>query len=193
MSMHSRSRFGLSVLRRCFAGVGATLLLLTPGLAAAEPAKVLITETHICCPACEKAITTALQREGVSQLTVDQENVTVSFTAAEPAVATEALKAFVGAGFFGKVTINGAPTALKAPSIPTGKAGRLMKISGTHLCCSQCVEDARKLLFAIPNVDEVNANQFTRMLYVLGNGVDSKEVITRLRAAGFACDLMEIE
>ena len=94
-------------LRTCLSTMVAFILLL-----AASPAvgaeSVKISGLHLCCGGCVSAVEEALKSvEGLSDLEVDQELRTASFSADDDKAIQEAGTALLDAGFFGELNRGG--------------------------------------------------------------------------------------
>jgi periplasmic mercuric ion binding protein len=161
--------------------VAVFLLLVGQFQAAPDDAvKVKIEGVHLCCPACEKAVTEVLKKEKVDKAACDRPNKTVTFEAM-PADAEKAIKDLYDAGFAGKATIGtkGFEIAAKAPEIK----GDAITVKGVHICCGQCTK-AVSALFKDSKVT-VTGKGAIRDMTVSGKDLTASQVLKTLNEGGF--------
>ena len=112
--------------------------------------KVQVSNIHLCCRACGNAVTAAVEQVDGASVVVDQENGSVTLSAADDATAQKALDAIAAAGFHGKTDHN--KLAFKDDSgAKSGKVKRA-EFTGVHNCCGGC---NRAIKEAIASVDGV--------------------------------------
>jgi copper chaperone CopZ len=159
----------------------ALLLLLTAGTALAE-SKVTVSNVHLCCGACVKAVGKALGGvDGVSGK-CDPKAGTVTITASSDEAAQKAVNALQKAGFYGKSDNDNVKFAtVKAPE---GKVKRL-QLAGLHNCCGAC---NKAIQAALKGVDGVAANTAKpkESSFVVEGDFSAAAVIDALLDKGFA-------
>jgi copper chaperone CopZ len=162
----------------CFAAA----LALTGSVQAADQVKVELKGTHLCCPACVKAVGDTLKKvEGVTPK-CDTKTGTVSITAKDEDAAKKALEALAAAGFHGDT--GNKDLAIKDDSgAEKGKVEKLT-LTGVHNCCGQC---NTKLKAAIKKVDGVKADTAKAKsdTFEVTGDFDAAELVKALNAAGF--------
>jgi copper chaperone CopZ len=149
-----------------------------------SPVIVTVSEVHICCGACVKAIEKAARIEGV-QAEVDQDEQTVVLTAATYADVKKSLAEIAKAGFYGKIEDDTQAGKVKFPEIKTAD-GKVKQLSVKHIhnCCHGC-SDA--IIEAIESVDGVTSNTVKpkEVEFVVAGNFDPGEVVQVLEDAGF--------
>src|SRR5262245_19093454 len=88
----------MKAVKRLMLVVGGCAAVLT-GAAIAET-KVEVKKSHICCPACEKAVAKVFEKAGVKGA-ASKEDGTITFAAADDKAAQKVLDELAGAGFHG--------------------------------------------------------------------------------------------
>ena len=103
-----------------------------------SPAIVTVSEIHLCCGACVKAVQKAAAVDGV-QAEVSQDEGTAVLTAATYADIQKALDEIAKAGFSGKIEDDTQAGKVKFPEIktPDGNVKKLT-VSHIHNCCRGC-------------------------------------------------------
>ncbi len=149
-----------------------------------SPVIVTVSELHICCGACVKAIEKAARVDGV-QAEVDEDERTVVLTAATYADVQRSLDEIAKAGFYGKIEDDTQAGKVKFPEIKTAD-GNVKKLAVRHIhnCCHGC-SDA--IIEAIESVDGVTSNTVKpkEVEFVVEGNFDPGEVVQALEDAGF--------
>ena len=159
----------------------AAFALLLASVAQAET-KVTLSEMHLCCGACVKAVHKAVDSVEGATVEVDQEEGTSAITAADEETAARVLKAIADAGFHGKS--DSETLALpKDSGAPAGKVERL-EITGIHNCCGGCNKALKEAIKTVEGVAGDNASPKEKVLVVEGNFV-AQQLIEALYKAGF--------
>jgi copper chaperone CopZ len=151
-------------------------------LAAQAESKVKVSETHLCCGACVKAVNAALKDiQGVKH-TADQDEGTIAITAADDAGAQAALDALLSAGFHGK--IDNPALKFKETKVAAGNVQRI-ELTGVHNCCGSCTKSIKE---AIKSVDGVTADTVKpkQSSFVVEGNFDAAKLVAALLDAGFA-------
>jgi copper chaperone CopZ len=173
-------------------GLLALLAALVPtqgALAAPEgddpsPVIVTISEIHLCCGACVKAVEKAAKIDGV-QAEVSQDEGTAVLTAATYADVQKAIDEIAKAGLSGKIEDDTAAGKVKFPEVKTadGKVSKLT-VSHIHNCCRGC-SDA--IIEAIESVDGVKSHtvKSKKVDFVVEGNFDAGEVVRAIEDAGF--------
>jgi copper chaperone CopZ len=164
-----------------FSSVLAAVGLLVFAAGAQAETKVKLTEMHICCGGCTKAIVAAVKDLTDSKTQVDQDNEEVTITAESPAAAQKAVDAIVAAGYHAKVAEGDVKIA--ASAAPEGKSTRVV-VKGAHNCCGACTKSIQA---AIKSVDGVAADTCKpkQSEFVVEGNFDAKALAAALNGAGF--------
>jgi copper chaperone CopZ len=169
-------RFGSIAAFVCFAVVAA-------GVAPAKAeTKVELTNVHICCPACARAIREATKDTG-AQANADLRRKRVIITAPDDKTAQKALDALAEAGFYGK-SDNKDLVMKDTSGVKPGKVDSL-SVTGVHNCCTQCCSGIKHALKSVPGVTDNTAKPKSQSFKVTGN-FDAADVVKALNKAGFA-------
>lgn len=161
--------------------LGAFALLMGATVAHAET-KVTLTNMHLCCGACVKAVDNAVKDlEGVS-VTCDRKAKSASITASDAKSAQKAVDAITAAGFHGKSDNKKVKVKDDSGAKP-GKVKRL-ELTGVHNCCGGCNVAVKKALKAVDGVEADTAKPRSSIIVVEGN-FDAQELVQSLFDAGF--------
>lgn len=156
-----------------------TLLLATTAQA---ETKVTLSEMHICCGACVKAVNKAIDSVEGASVKVNKDEGTSTITADNEQTAARALQAVADAGFHGK-SDNDTLEIADDSGVPQGKVERL-ELRGIHNCCGGCNKALKKALTTVEGVAGDNASPKNKTLVVEGDFV-AQELIKALYEAGF--------
>ncbi len=159
------------------------------GAARAEKeVKVELKGTHLCCPACVKAVGDVLKKvDGVTGK-CDQKAKTVTITAKDAEAAKKALQALADAGFHGDT--GDKDLAIKDDS--GAKTGKVEKVTltGVHDCCGNCNKGIKDALKKVDGVKGDTAKAKESTFEVTGN-FDAAELVKALNAAGYHVKVKE--
>jgi periplasmic mercuric ion binding protein len=179
------------ILPMTFAALVAGLL---PGTGAAQqnedpsPVIVTVTEMHICCGACKKAIEKAGKIDGV-QVEVNQDEGLAVLTASTYRDVQKALDEIAKAGFSGKIEDDTQAGKVAFPEIKTPDGNvRKLAVRHIHNCCRGCSEAISEAVESVDGVKEHNINPKKESFVVEGN-FDAGEVVAALLDAGFYPEL----
>jgi copper chaperone CopZ len=143
--------------------------------------KVELTDVHLCCGACVKAVGNILKEAGV-QGKCDQKKKTVTITAPNDKTAQKALDALAKGGFHGKT--DNQDLAIKDDSgAKTGKT-QSVTVSGIHNCCGNCCKAIKAVVQKVDGVSADTATPKKDTFQVTGD-FDAVELVKALNAAGF--------
>ncbi len=149
-----------------------------------SPVIVTVSDVHICCGGCVKAIAKAAQVDGV-QAEVDQDEATVVLTAATYKDIQKSLEKIAKAGFCGKIEDDTQAGKVNFPEIKLAD-GKVKKLSVKHVhnCCRGC-SDA--LVEAVEGVEGVSSHTVKpkAVAFVVEGNFDPSEVVQALEEAGF--------
>lgn len=149
-----------------------------------SPVMVTVTEMHICCGACKKAIEKAGKIDGV-QVEVNQDEGMAVLTAATYRDVQEALNAIAKTGFSGKIEDDTQAGKVSFPEIKTPDGNvRKLTVRHIHNCCRGCSEAISEAVESVDGVKEHNINPKKETFVVEGN-FDAGEVVAALLDAGF--------
>ncbi len=167
-------------MKRLSAALVAVSLLGMCGTAVAETT-VKLTQMHICCGGCTKAIVAATKDLKDSKTVVDQDNEEVTITADSAKAAQTAVDAILAAGYHAKVASGEA--TIPPVSTEAGKVSRI-KLSGVHNCCGACTKAIKEAAKSVDGVvaDTCKPKQHD---FVVEGDFDAKALITALNDAGF--------
>ena len=150
------------------------------GAAIAET-KVEVKKTHICCPACEKAVGKVLDKAGVKG-TASKADGKITFTAADDKAAQKVLDDLAAAGFHGDT--GNKELAIKDDSGVKEGMVTTLTVKGAHNCCGACNTAIKKALQSVKGVESDDAKAKSETITVKGN-FDGKLVVKALNDAGF--------
>lgn len=164
-------------------GVGVAVLLVAALCMGADDAatKVTVSEMHLCCGACVKAVEKAAAKvEGV-KAEVSQDDGTTVLTGPSKAKVQEAVDEIAKTGFYGKLDND----QVKFKPIKTAD-GKVQKLEVTHVhnCCPGC-SDALK--DAVEGVEGVKSNTIAskKVAFVVEGDFVAADVVKALQGAGF--------
>jgi periplasmic mercuric ion binding protein len=167
--------------RRLFA-LAAGCALALAGAAPAET-KVELKNTHLCCPACVRAVGTILKgMEGVRQANCDREKKTITFTAVDDKAAQKALDALAAGGFHGDT--GNKDLAIKEDSGASAGKVKTLTVTGAHNCCGACCRAIKATVKKVEGAQEDTAMPKEKTFTVRGD-FDAAELVKALNAAGF--------
>jgi periplasmic mercuric ion binding protein len=163
-----------------FTAACAALFLVST--AARADTTVELKGTHLCCPACVRAVGETLK--GIDGVTgkCDQKAKTVTITAKDEATAQKAIDALVAAGFYGttgsdKVTVKD-DSGAKAGKVKT------LTLTNVHNCCGACTTAIKNAVKKVDGVtgDTVKARADT---FEVTGDFDAAALVKALHDAGF--------
>jgi copper chaperone CopZ len=168
-------------------GAAAVALLVVGFVTGADeaPVKVTISEIHMCCGACVKAIEKAVAEvEGV-QAVVSEDDGTAELTAPSYAVIQKAIDEIAKAGFSGKIEDEAAAKQVAFKPIKTAD-GKVAKLEVTHVhnCCRGCSDALKE---AVEGVEGVTSNtiESKKVEFVVEGDFIAADVVQAIRDAGF--------
>jgi copper chaperone CopZ len=149
--------------------------------ASAADVTVTISDVHVCCQSCVKAVAKVIATVPSLSGAGDQDADTITLTGPDTATVQKGADALVAAGFFGKssdpaIKIN-AETGAKDQMVQS------LKIENVHLCCGKCVKAVNEVLATVPGVTGNTAAKGATSFEVTGNFND-KAVFDGLQKAG---------
>ena len=167
-------------MRRFIVLVGVLGLLLIGRSAAAET-KVTVSETHLCCGMCLKAVDATLKDMQGVKFKSDQGTKTIEIVAENDAAAQKAIDALADAGFYGKLDND----KLKFKPVAADDAAvDKLEVSGVHNCCGQCTNTIKKAVTSVSGVSGTNVKAKDTSFAVEGK-FKPGEVVKALLDAGF--------
>jgi copper chaperone CopZ len=164
------------------AGVASVLLIAAVGRA---EVKVTISKTHLCCPACFKAVDDTLKKVDGVQFETNRQEKTIAITAEDEKAAKTALDALAKAGFHGKTDVES--LTFKKVETPEGTVKR-MEVTGIHNCCGQCTSAIKKAVGGVKGV-EANTVKARETSFVVEGDFNAAEVVEALLNSGFHCQV----
>jgi mercuric ion binding protein len=170
--------------------LAAAILAATSLAAAAARAesKVTLTDVHICCPACAKAIDKAVAKSKTAKATIDKDAGTVALTAPDDKSLQKAVNQIAKAGFHGMIDKE-SKVQFKKQEIPKGKVQRL-EVKHIHNCCGQCVKAIKA---AVAEVEGVKGDSLKEKetKFVIEGDFEAAKAIEALEKAGFHASLTD--
>jgi mercuric ion binding protein len=149
---------------------------------------VTVSEMHLCCPACTKAVEKAIADlkgvEGV-KCTTNQDEGTTVLACPDAKAAQKALDAVAAAGFVGKLDTEEVKFAeIKTPE---GKVKRL-EVYEVHNCCGACTKAIKGALAEVEGVvaDTCKAKETS---FAIEGDFSAKDAVAAMAKAGFYCSL----
>ena len=157
------------------------LALVLAASASAADVTVTLSDVHVCCQSCVKAVAKVIATVPGLSGAGDQDADTVTLTGPDTATVQKGADALVAAGFFGKssnpdIKIN-ADTGAKNQTMQS------VTIENVHLCCGKCVKSVNEALAKVPGVTGNTAAKGAKSFDVTGNFND-KDVFDALQKAG---------
>jgi periplasmic mercuric ion binding protein len=162
-----------------FASLSA--LLVSIPTARAET-KIELKGVHLCCGKCVAAVKSALKDVDGVKATCDQENSTVTITAADDNAGQKALDTLAARGFHGDT--GSSTLKFKDDSGVTPGKVTSLKLTGIHNCCGSCNKAIKNTIKKVDGVTGDTAKAKTDTLTVTGN-FDAAELVKALNEAGF--------
>jgi mercuric ion binding protein len=150
------------------------------GLAQAET-KVVVSNTHLCCPACVAGVKTALKDVPGVKHECDEDAHTISLTAENDDAAQKGIDALAAAGFHGKLDSD--KFKFQPVKAPEGKVERL-ELTGIHNCCGACTSAIKKSLGTVEGVT-ANTVKSKQTTFVVEGKFSAAAVIEALLDSGF--------
>ena len=156
------------------------LVFALSGAAIAET-KVTISNTHLCCPMCLKAVEATLKDVAGVKHTSSQAAKTIEITADSDAAAQKAIDALAGAGFYGKLDND----KVKYKPVATGNAEvTKLEVAGVHNCCGQCTTAIKKAVTSVSGVTGTTVKNKDESFAIEGK-FKPADVVKALLDAGF--------
>jgi periplasmic mercuric ion binding protein len=167
-------------MRRLIAVLSVAGLLLFSRSAVAET-KVTVSETHLCCGQCLRAVDATLKDMAGVTFKSDQGAKTIAIVADSDATAQKAIDALAAEGFYGKLDND----KIKYKPVVTGDAAvEKLELSGIHNCCGQCTTSIKKAVTAVSGVSGTGIKAKDTTFTVEGK-FKPGEVVKALLDAGF--------
>jgi len=167
-------------MRRVATFLGIVSLLLVGRSAVAET-KVTISDTHLCCGQCLRAVDATLKDMAGVKFKSDQGAKTIEISADNDEAAQKAIDALASAGFYGKLNND----KLKYKPVQSGDAAvQKLEVSGIHNCCGQCTNAIKKAVTSVSGVSGTDIKAKDTTFAVEGN-FKPGEVVKALLDAGF--------
>ena len=164
--------------------IGIAVMLMLSGAARAET-KVTVSETHLCCGQCLRAVEATLKdMPGVTHKS-SQEAKTIELTAESDAAAQKAIDALAAAGFYGKLNSD----KVKYKPVATGDAAvEKLEVSGVHNCCGACTMAIKKAVSSVSGVTGTNIKNKDTAFAIEGK-FKPADVVKALLDAGFYAEV----
>jgi len=158
----------------------AAVIYLVAGTAVGET-KVTISDTHLCCGQCIRAVDTTLKDMAGVKFQSRQSEKKIDITADNDEAAQKAIDALAAAGFTGKLNND----KLKFKPVQTGDGTvEKLELSGVHNCCGQCTNSIKKAVTSVSGVTGTNVKAKETSFEVEGK-FKPGDVVKALLDAGF--------
>jgi copper chaperone CopZ len=143
---------------------------------------VKLTNMHICCGGCTKAIVAATKDLAGAKVEVDQDSEEVTIKAESKEAAQKAVDAIIGAGYHAKTD----SADVKIADDSGAKAGNVKRltVSGAHNCCGACNVAIKGALKGVSGVTADTAKP-KQPSFVVEGDFDAQAVVKALNDAGF--------
>ena len=165
---------------RSFLTMSAVALLFTATAAWAET-KVTISDTHLCCGQCLRAVDATLKDMPGVTFKSDQGAKTIAITAESDAAAQRAIDALAKEGFYGKLNND----KLKFQPVTAGPAAvEKLELAGIHNCCGACTNSIKKAVTSVSGVTGTSIKAKDTTFAVEGK-FQPGDVVKALLDAGF--------
>jgi len=143
--------------------------------------KIELKKTHICCPACVKAVAKVLDKAGAKG-SASSDDGSITFEAKDDKAAQKVLDDLAAAGFHGD-TGNKDIKIKDDSGVKEGKVESLT-LKGAHNCCGMCNTAIKKALKGVKGVESDDAKPKSDTITVKGK-FDGKDVVKALNEVGF--------
>lgn len=143
---------------------------------------VTLSDVHLCCVTCQKAVESAVGEVKGAKVKVDRDKKTVAITASDETVAQKAVDAFAKAGFYGKSDNDN--IAIKTTA-EEGESSSVQLV-GFHNCCVGCEYAIKTAINKIEGVDSAIVKK--RSCTVKGS-FDVAAVLKAVNNAGFSASV----
>ncbi|MCA9141970.1 MAG: heavy-metal-associated domain-containing protein [Planctomycetaceae bacterium] len=167
-----------------FLATTLTVVLAISSLGATAHAETIVnlSNMHLCCGACVKGVTSAIDSVDGASVKVQQDANSATITAGDAATAQKALDALAAAGFHGKS--DSKEVKMKDNSgVKAGKVQRL-ELVGVHNCCGGCNKAVKAAIASVDGVVADTAKAKSDTVVIEGD-FDGQAVVKALLKAGF--------
>lgn len=144
--------------------------------------KITLSDVHLCCPTCKKAVETAVGGIKDADVKVDLVKKTVTVTANDDAVAQKAVDAIASAGFYG--SSGNDKVAIKTPGAEGTSSNA--DLVGFHNCCVGCEYSIKS---GVNEVDGVDSTVVKKRSCNVKGSFDVAAVLKAANDAGFSASV----
>jgi copper chaperone CopZ len=171
-------------MRQLFVATAAAVVIAGLSASPVEAGKVEVSGVHLCCKQCVNIATKTLKGvDGVSDIKCNQKTKTVTFTTRDAKGTADAIKALLGAGYYGRVTDDGKRLAVEAGAPRKGDKADEITVKNVHICCGMC-QTAITSLFKGSKVT-FSGKGPQKEFKITGKNLDKAAVLEALQKAGF--------
>lgn len=179
---------------RSFAPLALAALLAPAAVVAmstapAEDSKVTLSEVHLCCGSCVRAIDEATAPVKGVAVTCDRDLGTVLLVSDDVKLLQSALDAITDAGYHG--TPDRDIVVVKEDSGATDSPVDSLTLTGVHNCCRGCAIAIEEALEEVEGIETVTAEPRTTTVTLSGSEINPLLTIAALNAAGFHVKVQE--
>ena len=160
----------------------AVVLVLGSAAASAAETTVKLTNMHICCGGCTKAIVAATKDLAGAKVEVDQDNEEVTIKAESKEAAQGAVDAILAAGYHAKTD----STDVTIADDSGAKAGNVtrLELTGIHNCCGACTIAIKDAMKAVPGY-QADTCKPKQSSFVVEGDFDAQALVKALNDVGF--------
>ena len=133
----------------------------------AADASTKITDAHVCCGSCVKAVSNIVDKvQGVTGV-ADQDEGSITLTGPDIATVQKATDSLVAHGFYGKSS--NPDIKIIADTGAKNEKVKSLKVEDVHLCCGKCVKVVNEVLATVPGVTGNDAAKGAKTFTVTGD------------------------
>ncbi|MCR9116161.1 MAG: cation transporter [bacterium] len=160
----------------------AVCLIAGMAVSASAATKVTLSDLHLCCGACVKAVTKAVDSVEGAEVTVDKAAGSAVVTASSDETAQAAIDAIAKAGFH--ATSDSEKLAMKENSGAADKSVKRLEVTNVHNCCGGCNVAIKKAVDSVDGVEGSSAKP-KKDSFVVEGDFNALALVKALNAAGF--------
>ena len=148
---------------------------------AATDVSVKLSDVHICCQSCVNGAKKVIGTVSGAKGDVNQDDETITITAADKMTVQKTVDALTAAGFFGKSS----DASIKVDASTGAKNVKVksVTVSDLHLCCQKCVNAVDKVVRSVPGATAQTAVKNAKTFEVTGDFND-KDLMDAFQKAG---------
>jgi len=162
----------------------ALVACLSTGLSVAHAeTQLTLSNVHLCCGACVKAVQKAAAKVEGTKVNIKADAEQVEITAPNDETAQKLVDTLAEAGFHGKSNHEKIQTRDDSGAV-AGKTNRV-ELTGVHNCCGSCNDAIHSTVTGVAGVLACTARPRQESFVVEGNNVELLDLVRALNEAGF--------